>query len=139
MKKLFVLSLLACGLALGSQAQVTRTVTSKQKVQSDSSRKVHLQQMKDLNLTKDQQAQMKSMRQDAKSQRDAIKNDASLTQEQKKAKMKDLEQTFKAKRDAILTPDQISKMKEYKKENHMHKKMNKNKQWKDKDNKTENQ
>ena len=125
MKKLLLLSLFACSLALGSQAQVTRSSKPSQRMQSDSSRKVHMQQMKDLNLTKDQKDQMKAMRQDAKSQRAAIQNDASLTPDQKKAKMKDMEQSFKTKRNSILTPDQISKMKEMKKQNHQGKKWGK--------------
>ena len=125
MKKLLLLSLFACSLALGSQAQVSRSVKSSQRVQSDSSRKMHMQEMKDLNLTKDQKDQLKAMRQDAKSQREAIKNDASLTPDQKKAKMKDMEQSLKTKRNSILTPDQISKMKKMKKENHEEKKWRK--------------
>lgn len=130
MKKLFLLSLFACSLALGSQAQVSRPAKPSQKMQSDSSRKMHMQQMKELNLTKEQKAQMKSMHQDAKSQREAIQNDASLTPDQKKAKMKDMEQSFKSKRNTILTPDQITKMKEMKKQNHKGKKWDKKAQGK---------
>ena len=66
--------------------------------------------MKDLNLTKAQQAQMKELHQNLKQQRDAIKNDASLTQDQKKAKMQELDKSQKEKMNSILTADQKAKM-----------------------------
>lgn len=125
MKKLILLTFFAFSLAIGSQAQVSRSVKSTQKVQSDASHKMHQQQMKDLNLTKEQKVQMKEMRQNVKSQREAIKNDASLSADQKKAKMKEMHENLKNKSNNILTPDQKDKMKQMKKEQHKAKKMNK--------------
>ena len=125
MKKILLLTFFAFSLAIGTQAQVSRSVKSNQKVQSDSSRKMHQQEMKDLNLTKEQKVQMKEMRENVKSQRDAIKNDASLSPDQKKAKMKEMHENLKNKRNSILTPDQRNKMKEMKKDHHKSNKMNK--------------
>lgn len=126
MKKILLLTFFAFSLAIGTQAQVSRSVKSNQKVQSDSSRKMHQQQMKDLNLTEEQKVQMKEMRENVKSQRDAIKNDASLSPDQKKAKMKEMHENSKNKRNSILTPDQQNKMKEMKKDHQKSNKMNKN-------------
>ncbi len=125
MKKIFLLTFFAFSLAIGTQAQVSRSVKSNQKVQSDANRKMHQQQMKDLNLSKEQKVQMKEMRQNVNSQREAIKNDASLTADQKKARMKEMHENLKNKRNNIFTPDQMKKMKEMKKEQHKSKKMNK--------------
>ena len=62
--------------------------------------------MDNLNLTADQKAQLKTMREDAKQQREAIQNDATLTADQKKAKMKELHKTQSDKMKSILTPEQ---------------------------------
>lgn len=114
MKKLFI-SLLAIGLFISTgNAQVQRDVTQSQKVRSDSSR--HFKKgkmMNDLNLTADQKSQMKEIQQSGKQQREAVKNDASLTPDQKKTKMKDLQKSQSAKVNTILTPDQQAKRKAY--------------------------
>lgn len=65
---------------------------------------------KDLNLTADQQQKLNVLNKDGRSQMEAIRNDNSLTQEQRKAKFDALRQSQKAKRDAILTADQRAKM-----------------------------
>ncbi|HEY8657617.1 MAG TPA: hypothetical protein VIL78_01170 [Hanamia sp.] len=57
---------------------------------------------------------------------DAIKNDASLTPEQKKAKMKELHQTQRQTMNSILTPEQQEKMKAQRKE---WREKNKGKNW----------
>ena len=65
----------------------------------------------ELNLTADQQQRMKAIRDQYRPQLDAIRQDKSLTQDQKKAKAKDL---FKAQQDqmkSVLTPEQQEKMK----------------------------
>lgn len=109
MKKLLFIALSFSFFALNADAQVTRNVTSAQKVQSDSVHK-RGQMMKDLNLSKAQQSQMKELHQNMEQQRNAIKNDASLTQDQKKAKMQELDKSQKEKMNSILTADQKAKM-----------------------------
>ena len=66
---------------------------------------------KDLNLTDAQKSQMKANSENMKQQRQAISNDASLSQDQKKAKMKELHKTQKDQMNSILTADQKAKLK----------------------------
>lgn len=65
---------------------------------------------KDLNLTKDQQQKLKALREGSRSQMEAIRNDNSLTQEQKKARFDAYREDQKTKMNAILTPEQRAKM-----------------------------
>lgn len=80
--------------------------------------------MEGLNLTADQKAQMKSLHQENKQQRDAIKNDASLTPEQKKEKMKELHMNQENKMNQILTPEQQATWKANKQKMKQNHKMN---------------
>jgi len=66
----------------------------------------------ELNLSDDQKAKIKDIFADAKSKREAVWNDASLTDDQKKAKMKDLHADTKAKVNGVLTPEQQTQLKE---------------------------
>jgi Spy/CpxP family protein refolding chaperone len=66
----------------------------------------------ELNLSDDQKAKIKDIFADAKSKREAVWNDASLTDDQKKAKMKDLHADTKAKVNEVLTPEQQTQLKE---------------------------
>jgi len=112
MKKLFIGLLAVSFFSFNGNAQVKRDVTKSQKVRSDTSH--HFRKgpmMSDLNLTTDQKAKMKEIQQSSKEQRDAIRNDASLTPEQKMAKMKDLRKSQSEKVNSILTPDQQAKRK----------------------------
>jgi Spy/CpxP family protein refolding chaperone len=59
-----------------------------------------------LNLTDDQKPKLKNIFADAKTQRQTVMNDASLSDDQKKAKMKDIHEVTKTKVNNILTPDQ---------------------------------
>src|ERR1051326_2698846 len=64
----------------------------------------------ELGLTADQKTQLKSLRDDQRKQMQAIKNDSSLSAEQKAAKMKEGHKAGMEKRDALLTPEQREKM-----------------------------
>lgn len=112
--------------AATSNAQVQRNMGQHKHMMSDSSH--HFQRgkmMQDLNLTDDQKAQMKSMRDEMKQQHDAIQNDASLTADQKKEKMKALHQSQMQKMNSILTPDQQAKMKAFRQQQMQNHKMQK--------------
>jgi Spy/CpxP family protein refolding chaperone len=69
-----------------------------------------------LNLTPEQKDQLAKMRADVKSQIESIRNDQSLTQDQKKEKihsiMKDQQEKFKS----VLTQEQIEKLQSLRKE-----------------------
>jgi protein CpxP len=69
-----------------------------------------------LNLTPDQKEAIKSIRENEKQQAQAIKNDTSLTPEQKKAKFKELRKSSHEQMMAKLTPEQQQKFKEMRKE-----------------------
>jgi Spy/CpxP family protein refolding chaperone len=73
-----------------------------------------------LNLTPEQKADLKSIRDNEKQQAQAIKSDSSLTPDQKKAKRKELRKSSDEQMMAKLTPDQQQKFKEMRKENRGH-------------------
>ena len=73
-----------------------------------------------LNLTPDQQAAIKSIHENFRQQAQAIKNDSSLTPDQKKAKFKELRKSTHEQMMAKLTPDQQQKLKEMRKEHRGH-------------------
>ena len=64
-----------------------------------------------LNLTDDQKSKVKDIFADAKTKRQAVSSDASLTEDQKKAKMKELHTGIMAKLNEVLTPDQQTELK----------------------------
>lgn len=59
-----------------------------------------------LNLTADQQAQLKPVMDGARQEMEAIRNDASLTPEQKKAKLKEARTGVDSKIEGVLTAEQ---------------------------------
>jgi Spy/CpxP family protein refolding chaperone len=64
-----------------------------------------------LNLTDDQKAKVKDIFADAKTKRQAVSNDTSLSDDQKKAKLKELHEGTLAKLNTVLTPDQQTELK----------------------------
>jgi Spy/CpxP family protein refolding chaperone len=69
-----------------------------------------------LNLTDDQKAQMQKIREGAKSQIDAIKNDSSLSADQKQAKIRSVHQDSHKQVEAMLTPEQRKTMRQWRHE-----------------------
>lgn len=64
---------------------------------------------KKLNLTADQQAQVRAIDEDTGKQAMAVRNDTSLSQDEKRSKMMDLHKSSQEKIRAILTDDQKTK------------------------------
>ena len=64
-----------------------------------------------LNLTDDQKTKVKDIFADAKTKKQALSSDASLSEEQKKAKMKELHTATMAKLNEVLTPEQQTELK----------------------------
>ncbi len=64
-----------------------------------------------LNLTEDQKPKVKDIFTDAKTKRQAIFTDSSLSDDQKKAKMKELHEGTMAKLNEVLTPQQQTELK----------------------------
>jgi len=67
--------------------------------------------MQNLNLTDDQKSQFKKIRETTKSQVEGVKNDSSLTADQKQAKIRELRHDSRMQMAKLLTPDQRAQMK----------------------------
>ena len=83
--------------------------------QADQKKMMHdkLQEVvNDLNLSDDQKSKIKDIFTDAKSKREAIMTDTSLTDDQKRAKMKELHTGVASKVNEVLTPEQRTQLKE---------------------------
>lgn len=65
---------------------------------------------KDLNLSADQKQKLQALHADFKSKAQTLRNDQSLTQEQKKAKLHELKQQQKAQMKSLLTKEQQAKV-----------------------------
>jgi Spy/CpxP family protein refolding chaperone len=64
-----------------------------------------------LNLSDDQKAQVKKIREDAQMQMDAVKNDTALSADQKQAKMQQIHKSSHQQVEQVLTPEQRKQMK----------------------------
>ena len=71
---------------------------------------------KELNLTQAQKDQLSKMRTDVKTQMESIRNDQSLTQDQKKEKIHSLKKDQQQKYKSVLTKEQLDKVETAKKE-----------------------
>lgn len=67
---------------------------------------------KQLGLSTDQQAQIKAINESYRPQLDALRDDTSLTKEQRREKFQALQKERVAKVDAVLTPEQRTKAQE---------------------------
>ena len=113
-----------CLLIGGQTAQTSQTTPATG--HSAMSADAHLQMLSEkLNLTEDQKAKLKPILEDQAEQLRSLRNDTSLTPEQKAAKKKAIHETTHDQINAVLTPDQQAKFKEMKHEGmEKHKDMN---------------
>ena len=73
----------------------------------------HLQMLSEkLNLTDDQKAKLKPILQDQMQQMKAVREDSSLSEDQKRAKMKSIHESLHDQINAVLTPEQQAKFKQ---------------------------
>ncbi len=68
--------------------------------------------IKELNLTDDQKAQIKTILQNARPQVQGVRQDTTLTPDQKKAKLKEINKSTRQQILALLTPEQKAKLQE---------------------------
>jgi Spy/CpxP family protein refolding chaperone len=68
--------------------------------------------MANLNLTDDQKAQIKQIREGARSRADAVKNDSSLSADQKETKLREIHRDTHQQMAKVLTPEQRKQMHE---------------------------
>jgi Spy/CpxP family protein refolding chaperone len=105
MKRIFAGAFAILLLAGAAQAQVTEKTGKKY----EAHQKKGEAGLKDLNLTADQKAKLKTLHEQEKAEADALKN-SKLTIEEHKAKRKELHEKYMAQMKAILTPEQQQKM-----------------------------
>jgi Spy/CpxP family protein refolding chaperone len=113
MKKLIVLSLVACLFALSSTAQVERTSADSSKKsmrQKGAGAQDKREMMKELNLSRDQMKQMRTLKQETKAKMEEVKALDKITAEEKKTKMKAIQEERRIKLKAILSAEQFAKM-----------------------------
>ena len=130
MKKLIALSFAAAILTFTTSAQTERTVDNKAKMERHKGKHDKDKMMKELNLTKEQKAQLKAQHQDMKVKREALKAQDNITVKEMREKQQVLKAEQKSKMDGILTAEQKIKMAEMKKQRETEnagRKMNKNK------------
>jgi Spy/CpxP family protein refolding chaperone len=70
----------------------------------------------ELNLSADQKTQWQGIMKDQMSQARSIRQDSSLSEDQKKAKLKELHESTQSKVNAVLTPDQQKKFADMRKD-----------------------
>jgi Spy/CpxP family protein refolding chaperone len=97
--------------ALPVMAQDTAPAASSQGTEGTQGRRGDATAMltKKLNLTADQQTQVKSINDDTRSQMMALRNDTSMSQADKRSKMMDLHKSSNDKIRAVLTDEQKTK------------------------------
>jgi|GEM_PF-872510 len=116
MKRIFT-SALVLALAIGgANAQTTSTEKGKgmKKEQKGQRKGNHGKMYDQLNLTADQKSRLQTLRDDYKRQSEELRNNTTLTAEQKQTRRKELHQQFRTQSSAILTPaqrEQAEKMK----------------------------
>ena len=115
------LVLLAAGLTLAQTPQETQAPSSDKQAgmhhHNEMSADQHLQMLSEkLNLTDDQQAKLKPVLQDNMQQIKTVREDSSLSQEQKHAKLKSIHDSMHDQINAVLTPEQQAKFKQMRQE-----------------------
>ncbi len=116
MKKLIALSLAAFMFTAAASAQTERTVPAATKGQHHKGKGGHDKMFKDLNLTKEQKAQLKEKNKDLKARREALKGQDNITVKEMREKQKAIRDEQERNMDAVLTPDQKAKYAEMKKQ-----------------------
>jgi protein CpxP len=116
---LTILMLLAAGLTFAQPSQESQTPTPDKHpgMHHEESADQHLQMLSEkLNLTDDQKAKLRPILQDQMLQMKAVREDSSLSQEQKRAKMKSIHESSHDQINAVLTPEQQAKFEQMRKE-----------------------
>lgn len=125
---LYLAVLLFLGYCLPANAQYGGSQSSNPPAQSEMHQGQHGNRLdwlsKELNLTDEQKAKVKPILEDQEKQMHAIRNDSSLSQDQKHEKMMQLHETSHSQINAILTPDQRKKFAQLKEQHMGHQKGN---------------
>ena len=117
MKKMIVLALMIIGVQLAVNAQDTKRDTIRSHYKGEARTKMK----NELNLSKEQSQKMKEIREESKQKMQALRDDKSISDADRKAKAADLMKERREKTESILNTDQKQKMKEWseKRKEHM--------------------
>jgi periplasmic protein CpxP/Spy len=101
-----------CGLPAAVRAQDPPPGAMQSQNPNGSMHRAHGQddELAKLNLTDDQKAQVKKIREDSKTQMDALKSDTTLTPDQRQAKAKEIHKSSHEQIVQLLTPEQRKQM-----------------------------
>jgi len=129
---LTILLFLAAGLTFAQTSQEPQASTPDKHAgmhHNAESADQHLQMLSEkLSLTDDQKAKLKPILQDQMQQMKAVREDSSLSQEQKRAKMQSIHESLHDQINAVLTPEQQVKFKQMRQEQmEKHKRMKEDK------------
>lgn len=125
---LYFAALLFWGYSLPARAQSGGSQPSNPPAQSEMHHGSHANRLewlsKELNLTEEQKAKVKPILEDQEKQMHAIREDSSLSQEQKHEKMMQVHENTHSQINGILTPDQQKKFADLKEQHMGHQKGN---------------
>jgi protein CpxP len=125
---LYFAVLLFFGYCLPASAQYGGSQSSNPPAQSEMHQGQHGNRLewlsKELNLTDEQKAKVKPILEDQEKQMHAIREDSSLSQDQKHEKMMQIHETTHSQINGILTPDQQKKFAQLKEQHMGHQKGN---------------
>jgi periplasmic protein CpxP/Spy len=116
---LTILMLLAASLTFAQPSQESQAPTPEKHagMHHEESADQHLQMLSEkLNLTDGQKAKLKPILQDQIQQMKTVREDSSLSEEQKRAKMKSIHESLHDQINALLTPEQQVKFKQMRQE-----------------------
>lgn len=116
MKKTIILAAAISVFSITSTFAQTEAPAKSEKKERTERRGERPNPMADLNLSEEQGQKMKTLNEDGRAKMQAIRDDASLNDEQKRTKLMELRKDQNEKRMAILTPEQKKKWEDKMKE-----------------------
>jgi protein CpxP len=128
MKRLLVLAITLIGIQFAVSAQVQE---KRDTIRPHHKGDVRSKMKDELNLSKEQSEKMKAIHADSKARMQALRDDKSLSDADRKAKAAGIMKERKEKTDAILNPEQREKMKQWGEKMKEHRKGEGKKHWKE--------
>lgn len=128
MKRLLVLAVAVIGIQFAVSAQVQE---KRDTIRSHYKGDVRTKMKDELNLSKEQSEKMKAIHADSKARMQALRDDKTISDADRKTKAAEIMKERKEKTDAILNPEQREKMKQWGEKMKEHRKVEGKKHWKD--------
>lgn len=128
MKRLLVLAVAVIGIQFAVSAQVQE---KRDTIRSHYKGDVRTKMKDELNLSKEQSEKMKAIHADSKARMQALRDDKTISDADRKTKAAEIMKERKEKTDAILNPEQREKMKQWGEKMKEHRKGEGKKHWKD--------